>query len=553
MTLISKLEVWAWACLCATLMAVSLYPGFGPHLSNDAFQYLSVAQNTLAGHFGYTSLIHFDAERSFGVVPAPMVHFPLGYPFAIVLVSLAGVPLQNAALLVSAISMAACVPLLAWIGSQLGLSRVLRNVVMGGFVFNAFVVNFGVSALSEALFTFLVLLGVALLVAARLHSDKNWAWRWIAAGLAFGAAYLVRYASLFFILALGALVLRHLLVASQRSQAKGYAVAVTAAGLAVLAGFARNLLLVGNWKGFTDKKVGHPLQSIMAETARSLKDLFLGPSFDMPAWASIVRALFIAFFFGGMAWLMWRYLRHTATQANRVPPLTGAGVDLLILLVTYCACMFYAGLTSTIGYDVRMFVPLTPLIMLLLGLALQTMLTAPPQPQRSISREAALLALGASACCYVALNLVMVVRPPTDYAPPSVAKLMDSTSGDGKTARAAVLELVDPTRVLVANNGQAFGHLLGRSTVSLVGPANSVVEWNDKTVHDVVNEYNAAAILIDIHDVFMPSPFVRHLAQGEAPSWMKLVYRSSDILVYEPLSRAARPNESLHASKQPVL
>src|SRR5688500_14732581 len=40
LSVISKLEVWAWACICATLMALCLYPGFVPKLSNDAFQYL---------------------------------------------------------------------------------------------------------------------------------------------------------------------------------------------------------------------------------------------------------------------------------------------------------------------------------------------------------------------------------------------------------------------------------------------------------------------------------------------------------------------------------
>src|SRR6476646_9622928 len=115
-----KLEVCAWMCLCGVLIALNLYPAFVPHLSPDAFQYLSMAQNTLAGHFGYTSLVHYDPERSFGVIPAPMVHFPLGYPLTIALVSLSGVPLQSAALLVSAISIMACVPLLAWTASQLG-------------------------------------------------------------------------------------------------------------------------------------------------------------------------------------------------------------------------------------------------------------------------------------------------------------------------------------------------------------------------------------------------------------------------------------------------
>ena len=279
MARISKLEVWAWACICATLIAVRLYPGFVPILDNDSFQYLNVAQNALAGHFGYTSLIHYDAERSFGVMPAPFVTQALGYPFAIALVSLVGVPLQSAALLVSTMSTLACVPLLAWIATQLGLSRLLRNVVVAGFVFNNAIIFFGASAFSEALFTFVVLLGVALLVAARLHADTRRGWRWAAAGLALGAVYWVRYVGLFFVLGLAVLVIRHLL-ASNRLQAKGYAVALTVAGAAVLAGMARNILLVGNWHGGSIRKIViNPLWSQLVDTAASGKILVLGQSF----------------------------------------------------------------------------------------------------------------------------------------------------------------------------------------------------------------------------------------------------------------------------------
>jgi len=130
---------------------------------------------------------------------------------------------------------------------------------------------------------------------------------------------------------------------------------------------------------------------------------------------------------------------------------------------------------------------------------------------------------------------------------------MDSTFVDGKTPRAAVLELADPTRVVVANYGQAVGHVLRRPTVSLVDQSYSPVEWNEKAIYDVVYQYNAAAIVIYANNSFLPSPFVRQLAQGEAPSWMKLVYRSSDFLVYKPLSRNARSNESLPISQRPVM
>jgi hypothetical protein len=546
----SKLEVPAWACLCAVLMVASVYPGFGPHLSNDGFQYLNVAQNTLTGHFGCTSLVHYDIERSFGVMPAPMVHFPLGYPLAIALVSLIGVSLQNAALLVSVLSTLACVPLLAWVASQLGLSRLLRNVVVAGFVLNAYVIKFGAAAMSEALFMLVVLLGVALLVVARLHADSSRGWRWAAAGLALGAGYWVRYAGLFFVLGLAVLVIRHL-VGSDRSQAKGYVVAAAVACGAVLLGMARNLVFVGNWQATYDKKVSFPLSSVLVDTVRAGKVLFLGPTYDMPGWSAIARALFIACFFGGMAWLTWRCLRANVVQAHPSPAAKSVRADFLILTLTYTGCMFCAGLTAPISQDfTRMFVPLMPLLLLLLGLALGAVLAA--SAQRSHSRRFAMFALGTSFCCYVALNVAVVVRRPTDAPLPCVGRLLDSAAVDGKTARAAVLQIVDRDRVVVANYGQAVGYALGRPTVSLVSPDLSPVEWDEKTTHSVVDRYNAAAVVIYANNHFMPSAFIRQLAQGKAPSWMKLAYRSSEFLVYEHLSRTSKSDESLHLSQRPV-
>ena len=89
----STASLWAWTVACAILIAFRIYPGFTPYFVNDSFQYLSMAQNALQGHFGYSSIVHFDAERSFGVVPAPVVTFPMGFPLVIALISRLGVEL----------------------------------------------------------------------------------------------------------------------------------------------------------------------------------------------------------------------------------------------------------------------------------------------------------------------------------------------------------------------------------------------------------------------------------------------------------------------------
>ncbi len=75
-----SVDVWAWGSTSAVLLAMYLYPGFAPETGQDSFQYFSVAQNALDGRFAYTSLVHFDAERSFGVIPALVGDFPPGIP-----------------------------------------------------------------------------------------------------------------------------------------------------------------------------------------------------------------------------------------------------------------------------------------------------------------------------------------------------------------------------------------------------------------------------------------------------------------------------------------
>ena len=205
---------------CAILIAVRVIHASGPLLGNDSFQYLSMADNAVHGRIAFTSIVQYDAERSLGVIPAPVVTFPAGYPLAVALVSRLGLNFETAALLISALSMIACVPILAWLASRLGLSTGARIVVLAAFSINALVSKYGADALSEGLFTLLVLVGAALLVSARLHSAGETRRLWLAAGLAFGAAYFVRYAGLFLVVGLGVLCVRHL--AARHREAVSY-------------------------------------------------------------------------------------------------------------------------------------------------------------------------------------------------------------------------------------------------------------------------------------------------------------------------------------------
>jgi hypothetical protein len=547
--LASTASVWAWTVACGILIALRIYPGFAPYLANDSFQYLSMAQNALQGHFGYSSIVHFDAERSFGVVPAPVVTFPMGYPLVIALISRLGVPLETAALLISILSIIACVPILGWLAERFGLSVAMRNVLLAVFVINASVTGYGASASTEPLFTLLIMSGTVLLVGARLNQGKVSPWLWLAVGLTFGSAYFVRYAGLFFVLGL-AVVCVHSLLARHRLLARGHAISLAVASIPVLIGITRNLLLVGNWRGGNEKAASHEFLPVLYDTARAINGIFLvGPGHAPYGGTFVARALCPGLFYLGMAWITWNYLRYRTASPSPESKLKGTAIDLLLLVLVYSACMFYAGLTSVISYSVRMFVPLTPLLILLLGLALNEMMQV--LPRADASRRLSLFLLIGSFIPYAFLNLSALRNPPLlDVS--VLAGALDSTGSAAKSARAVIRELVGQDGVIVANNGQAVGYVLQRPTLSLVGQEFSTVEWNESTLRATVQRFHVAAVLI-VGDAVaeqltpgilvrqgagvkndLPSRLVEELVHGTPPQWMKLVHRSGGILIYVP-------------------
>jgi hypothetical protein len=142
---------------------------------------------------------------------------------------------------------------------------------------------------------------------------------------------------------------------------------------------------------------------------------------------------------------------------------------------------------------------------------------------------------------YVYLNLLILQLPQQPGWLP-IAAALDAKSADGKSARTVVHGITGADGVMMANNGQTIGHLLGRRTVSLVGPHFSSMEWNEKSVRETARKFGVKAVVIyaptsaeqwDDGDV-VPSAFVKKLAQGDAPPWMHLEYRAANLFVYVP-------------------
>jgi MFS family permease len=527
----------AWLLAMGVLLAIRIGPeSLAPALTRDSFQYLSVANQMAHRQVAQTPLVHYDAERSFGVVPAPMVTFPLGYPAAIAPLAWLGVPLPMAALLVNIASALLCVALLWWCTGALGIARPHRHVSMAIMVVNAFFLAFTGMGMSELLFTAVSLGAITLTLASRNATGRTAGWWWIAAGIAFGMAYHVRYAGLFLMVGLVALLARHLAIGQWRTAA-GYGLAATIAGGLASLGIARNMHLVGHWLGRDSDPVRHPVSNVLLQSVRAADLLVLGPGSGDAAKLLAPRVLFVALIVFAGAFAVRRLFQGAGRRRIVSQRETGFGADLPILLAVYGACMFYAAITTNISYGPRMFVPMVPVIALLAGIALTHILDGATPASARVVRGAFATAF----LVYLVMNLSAVRYPQADRAHLVQTDLSARTS-DGRSVRDVVRHLVGPDGVVVANNGQAVGYVLDRATISLPGPRYSKVRWNERALRRLVDRYHAKVVLITAPDSaqpadddLIPTVFVQRLAQGMSPAWLQLESRAGNMLVYVPI------------------
>jgi hypothetical protein len=288
--------------------------------------------------------------------------------------------------------------------------------------------------------------------------------------------------------------------------------------------------------------IHNPLSAALNETVLAVNALLLGAgtSTATPAGTFVFKAAFVALVVAGVLVLTWSSAQHRAATigARGRTDDVGQGIDLLILAALYVACMFYAGVTTSISYgSARNLVPIAGLLFLLFGWGVAL---APRSTTGSPRLERiALVLLGTSLLPYAYLNALVSLRHPVD-ASAAVTAQMDELVDGKKTIREAIAELVGPDGVIMANNGQAVGHVLGAKTVSLIGPAFSTTVWDEVSVESAIRRFNVQAVVITLPapgrpaDEAIASAFVRQLAQGAAPPWLTLAFRSAGVLVYVP-------------------
>jgi hypothetical protein len=506
-----------WCLLAALAILVRSEIVGGPRLSNDSYQYLVTAENFRRGEPAATSIVHFDAERSHGRIPAPLTTFPAGYSALIALISAGGLSYEQAGALVSMLATIALIALFGSAARLLGMSVTMARVLIALLVASSAWLATGNHVASEALFATMAFAALLMLLAAESaeRSDRDYVLLQLAANLLIAGAFWVRYAGLFFFAAIAAFHgLRWLATRTRRGLYAIAAMSVSAASIG--AALWRNHVLVGSWKGGNTKQVENDIPDLLYRFARTMYQLFLGQHPAELGLAEGVLALALAVIVATGLRALWR---------SRAAQLSDPRMQLLAACTAVYTCaMLYLGARSVISFGPRMFVPLLPVLLLLLGglcCNAAPSMAHLPQARRVLHGVAWILVVA-----YAAINMRFLLEPPGIMPHERVQARLAAPVAAGTSLRDWVEREVAPEATLVvASDGQATGYVLKRRILSLVSPQYSDQLWTEEAVREAMNRFGARYLLVydgsgEPEASTRSSAFLGALAGGSAPGWL---------------------------------
>lgn len=522
---VHRFEFLAWCTLAVALVLVRLL-AFGIHLDPDSYQYLSVASNFAKGRPGYTSIIHFDTERSHGTVPAPMTTFPSGYPAAIAALSATGLPPRTSGAAISALAFLSLMLLYRAAAAPLGITGLGSRLLFLFTFANSELLGASGTVLSEPCFT-LISFGAVLLFAAGVSPRTRPARQWpllLAANALIGLAYWVRYAGLFLFAAIAAYVAFLLLRRHQAAIRAGWSLSVSASLIAL--GFIRNQVLVGTWRGGNDMPVNHPILGILHAFPTEIYHLISGRIGT--AHYGLLDVLLPLAIATVLLTCMVILLRQRGPAADGATSLLQAGSGYCLV---YCAAVMYASHVSMISFTSRMFTPLVPVVLVLFAIVVSRV-----QLRMGAHRTFLVTTLAILSLAYVATNVrSMMSQPPQATEQEQVQAALDEEIAPGRTLTSWIAANLPADQVVVAaTEGQGTGYVLDRPTVSLAPPAFTTQHWGEQEVRSVMLTYHAKFLILypgdELEDCH--SRFLSGLLAGTVPPWLSSAVKGRNFAIF---------------------
>ena len=457
-------------------------------LSNDSYQYLSVAASVANGTGIETPLVHFDSERSSGLMPAPMTTFAPGFPVAVALSSFLAGAAERGARLISIAASALSVLLIWALANFAGLDRASTRVGMALLLCNAFFLHASTAVATEPLFLLVSLLGLLVLAFSieGLPGERA-RWKGLATGqILVAASYSIRYAGVF---VFAAVVVHAAMVwvLSRNRRSLLYLLSNAISGALIGSIMIRNLVLVGSWKGGNEKHVSNTMPAVLGDYVRAQFHLLFGMHIT-DAWVISIAVLSAIAVFRGATTL----LRNSPHMA----PLLSSGGLLFVYGAVSTASLIYLGKTSVIGFGPRMFYPLLPLY-IIGALAMVQRGWAPAVSGRVPAHYRRGFAL-----LFVALYGWVNLR---EFDTPREHSLVEDFRGsfgkpmeNGQPIGAWIDANIGPNEAIAADSGQATGYFLKRPVLSLIESHYSTIAWDRETLSRQMRRFHARFLILNL-------------------------------------------------------
>ena len=513
-------------------------------------QYLSEAENVSAGRGLTTSILHFDVEYAHGQLPAPVTTFPPGYALAIATLHLAGIPTLWAGALLSALALIGLVPLLLSGCRALQLTANATRTVLLLTITSSQLLYYSSAVLTEALFAWLTLATIVLVIhSENVDEDRRRIQLVALAAVCAGLAYWVRYAGVFLVATLaGFYALRFL---RRRKPMDAAAFVSSCIGVAaVAAGFLRNWLLSGTFRGGNTKAVSRSVARIVISLPKMVPRLVFGEANLGAHWLAAAKvAMLIAIVAAG-----WFVLSRATAEGSRSRSARPAAF-LYAFLAVYAAGLTWLGVTTVITYDERMFVVLLPVGFFAAGQGLSAVEQALASPLLQEIRHGALAARGWRVAAAGGLAFYLTANGASTFAMatgplPDVLRALSAPTASGQSLRDWIEDNCPKDGVIAAVDGQATGFELRRPTLSLIESQFSAQTWTEAHLKTVLLRFGAKYLIVYPSDtsvrkaVQSESPFLQRLVARQTPDWLVPVADNPMAAVYRVVGAERRADLS---------
>lgn len=523
---VDRWEVVIYSLLAALVIAGRFLLANGTYVTDDSYQYLSVATHWVSGQGLQTALIHFDTEQSWQRVPAPLTTFPPMYAMTIALLSLLGIDGAMAGVCISMLAGVLLVPMLYWGARLINCSGLATRMMMLALIANSWFSFYSMYILSEAIFALVSTTSLLILIhVVRPRVRQGGALGWLlVANLLIGLAYWIRYAGLFLFCAVGLACVVYLW--HRRTALAWQAVAcLSLSGGLVTLGLIRNAMLVGTWRGGNNKIVTHSVVDALQQYVLQFHHLLMGGVAQPRLW--VVDILFLLGLMVCLGLGVGRIRSGASAATTQAGGFVGVGL-LALYAIVYSGATIYLAIFSVVDIYPRLFYPLLPTLLLLGGSAL----SAVNPPRRLSWRESVLAGM---VLLYVVNNIFHALAPSARAPHLLVAQQLTAGAGEAANLRAWIDAHISPETTIVANEGQAAGYLLRRNTVSLVSSRYSVRLWDEEAIRNTLRAYQSPFLLLfkeTLPSVVAQSSFLSGLMAGQVPPWLEVAAKNPEVTIF---------------------